>query len=37
MKVLHLLASAGIGGIETLCKDYACFSKHDNILCIMGR
>lgn len=35
MKVLHLLASAGIGGIETLCKDYACFSKHDNIFCVL--
>lgn len=30
MKVLHLLASGSTGGIETLCKDYAMFSKLDN-------
>lgn len=31
MKVLHLLASGGVGGIETLCKDYGQFSKNENI------
>lgn len=31
MKVIHLLASGGAGGIETLNKDFAEYSKHDNI------
>lgn len=31
MKVLHLLSSCGIGGIEVLCKDYGCFSEHKNV------
>lgn len=30
MKILHLLAAGGTGGIETLCRDYAKYSKHDN-------
>ncbi len=30
MRTLHLLASGGTGGIETLCKDYAEFSKYEN-------
>lgn len=29
--VLHLLAGGGTGGIEVLCKDYATYSKHNNI------
>lgn len=31
MKVLHLLASGGIGGIEILCSNYGKYSKLDNI------
>lgn len=31
MKVLHLLAAGGAGGIESLNKDYAKYSKLDNI------
>ncbi len=31
MKVLHLLAAGGTGGIETLCKDYGLFSQLENI------
>lgn len=31
MKVLHLLASGGTGGIETLMKEYGTYSKNDNI------
>lgn len=31
MKVLHLLSGGGIGGIETLCKNFSIYSKHDNI------
>lgn len=30
MKVLHLLTSGGVGGIETLAKNYSKQSKHDN-------
>lgn len=35
MKVLHLLAAGNIGGIETLCKDYVRYSKHENIVIIL--
>lgn len=31
MTVLHLLAAGRTGGIETLCEDYAEYSKHNNI------
>ncbi|MEL7647942.1 MAG: glycosyltransferase family 4 protein [Sedimentibacter sp.] len=31
MKILHLLATGYTGGIEVLCKEYACNSKLDNI------
>jgi len=31
MRVLHLLASGGIGGIETLIKNYAGYSQNENI------
>lgn len=31
VNVLHILASGGIGGIEILCKDYATYSKNNNI------
>lgn len=31
MNVLHLLSSGGIGGIETLCTEYAKYSLHKNI------
>ena len=27
---MHLLASGGTGGIETLCRDYAQYSHHEN-------
>ena len=30
MKVMHLLAAGGTGGIETLCRDYAMYSMHEN-------
>ena len=35
MKVLHLLAAGNIGGIETLCKDYVRYSKHENVVIIL--
>lgn len=35
MKVIHLLAGGGIGGIETLCKDFVCYSKHENVVAIL--
>ena len=30
MNVLHILASGGTGGIETLCRDFDRHSVHDN-------
>ena len=30
MKVLHLLAVGGVGGIEVLVKEYSKYSFHDN-------
>ena len=30
MRVLHLLVSGGIGGIEVLMRNYAMYSIHDN-------
>lgn len=33
--VLHLLASGDTGGIEILCRDYAVYSKHNNIFAIL--
>lgn len=33
--VLHLLAGGGIGGIETLCRAYAPYSKHNNIFVVV--
>lgn len=35
MKVLHLLASGGIGGIEVLCKEYGNNSKNENYFLFM--
>lgn len=35
MKVLHLLAGGNIGGIETLCKDFVRYSKHENVVIIL--
>ena len=35
MKVVHLLAGGDIGGIETLCKDYAKNSQHKNVMVIL--
>ncbi|MDC7286884.1 glycosyltransferase family 4 protein [Blautia schinkii] len=32
MRVLHILTSGEIGGIEILCKDFALYSKHENII-----
>lgn len=33
--VVHLLAGGGTGGIEILCKDYAKYSKHNNIFVML--
>lgn len=30
MNVIHILSGGGIGGIETLCRDYALTSSHNN-------
>lgn len=35
MKVLHLLSSGNIGGIEVLCKEVAQISKWDNEFCFL--
>ena len=35
MKILHLLTSGGIGGIETLSKDIATYSTYDNSFCFL--
>ena len=35
MKIMHLLAAGGTGGIETLCKNYAKYSAHDNTFVIV--
>ena len=35
MKIMHLLAAGGTGGIETLCKNYAMYSAHDNTFVII--
>ena len=35
MKIMHLLAAGGTGGIETLCKNYAMHSVHDNTFVIV--
>lgn len=35
MKILHLLTSGGIGGIEILCKDIATYSNFDNVFCFL--
>lgn len=35
MNVMHILAKAETGGIETLCKDYDIFSKHNNIFVVL--
>lgn len=35
MNVMHILATAGTGGIETLCKDYNIYSKHNNIFVVL--
>lgn len=31
MKIVHFLSSGNIGGIETLCSDYALFSQNENV------
>lgn len=31
MKILHFLSAGNIGGIETLCSDYALFSQYENV------
>ncbi len=35
MKVITLLTDGHIGGIETLCLDYATYSKHDNVMLML--
>ncbi len=35
MNVLHLLVGGEIGGIESLCRDYAYFSKHNNVFVML--
>lgn len=35
MKVLHLMAGGGIGGIEVLLRDFSSLSKHENIFCVL--
>ena len=35
MNVMHLLATAGTGGIESLCKDYSHYSNNNNIFVVM--
>ena len=35
MNVMHLLATAGTGGIESLCKDYSHYSRNNNIFVVM--
>lgn len=35
MNVMHLLATAGTGGIESLCKDYSHYSNNSNIFVVM--
>lgn len=35
MKVLNLLSSGGIGGIETLCKDIGKYSSDENTFCFI--
>lgn len=35
MRILHILTGGNIGGIETLCKDYAQYSVHENIMLLL--
>lgn len=35
MNVLHLLVSADAGGIETLCRDYAKYSRNHNVFVVL--
>ena len=35
MNVMHLLATAGTGGIESLCKDYSHYSYNNNIFVVL--
>lgn len=35
VKVLHLLSSGGIGGIEVLCNDIGKYSKDNNTFCFL--
>lgn len=35
VKVLHLLTSGGIGGIETLCREIGKYARFDNEFCFM--
>lgn len=35
MNVMHILATAGTGGIESLCRDYSRYSKNNNIFVVL--
>lgn len=35
MRILHILTGGNIGGIETLCRDYAQYSVHENIMLLL--
>ena len=35
MRILHILTGGNIGGIETLCRDYAQYSVHENIILLL--
>ena len=35
MKVLHLLTSGSVGGIEVLCRDMGSCSGFENIFCFL--
>ena len=35
MNVMHILATAGTGGIESLCRDYSCYSNNKNIFIVL--
>ena len=35
MKILNLLSSGGVGGIEQLCKNIGIYSEYDNTFCFL--
>lgn len=35
MRILHILTGGNIGGIETLCRDYAQYSVNENIILLL--